>query len=65
MPVTAGSEPALGERLEPACAECVDQHSDLDAVARGEGDRFQKRSTPGELARQRLREPGQPRFVEI
>jgi hypothetical protein len=41
MPVAAGSEPAFGERVEPACAQRVDQHPDLDAVARGEGDRFQ------------------------
>src|SRR5205807_1919925 len=56
---------ALGECVEPAGAQGVDQHPDLDAVAGGERDRLEHRSPAGELARQRLSEPGESRLVEI
>ena len=55
----------LGERAEPGVAQRVDEQRDLHAVARGEGQRLEQRAVRGELAGERLREPGQLRHVQV
>jgi len=65
MSVVADPEAALGKRVEPACAQSVDQDSDLNPVARGKRDRLQQRPPAGKLARQRLRESCESRLVEV
>ena len=43
----------------------VDQHRDLDPVARGEGDALEHVAGGGDLARKRLAEAGELREVEV
>ena len=59
MLVLSRAEAGLGQCVEPMEAQGVDQDRDLDAISDGERDRLEQGPASGELARERLGEPGQ------
>ena len=65
MAILARAEVDLRHPLQADGAQDVDQHRDLDAVADRERDRFEHGALGGDLARQRLPEPGELREVEV
>jgi hypothetical protein len=56
---------ALGEGIEPAAAQRVDQDGDLYPVAHRERDRLQQISPSRKFAGQGLGKPGQSRLVQV